>query len=359
MRYKTLVGHVACSCLFLPFIFFDYKVIEKSKSSQHKPQFYCPLFYWLFLLAMAKELYLYSPIFSFTAEELISQLDANLGNEVVIRSNSPGGSVFSGWGIIAKMKEHGNVTVKVDGIAASMAAFMLIFADKVEALDVSKIMIHRADMETSDEESKKFLKSINDQIKSKLVAKVDVEKLKEISGYSVDEIFAEDKRIDVWLSAKEAKQIGLVDEIVSLDPKEIKALTERFFNVAAQATTTQIVKPENQIKMTIEKLKAEHPELFNQVQALGAASEKDRVQAWLTFVDIDADAVKKGIDTDKAPSLKEQAELNRKLMSAEAIVKIEAGSPAPVATEEIKPEGVNSDLVALEAQIDKNLKLNK
>lgn len=312
----------------------------------------------VFLLLMAKELYLYSPIYSFTAEELISQLDANLGNEVVIRSNSPGGSVFSGWGIIAKMKEHGNVTVKVDGIAASMAAFMLIFADKVEALDVSKIMIHRADMETNDEESKKFLKSINDQIKAKLVAKIDIKKLKEISGYSIDEVFAEDKRIDVWLTAKEAKTIGLVDKIVSLDPKEIKALTERFFNVAASATP-EIVEPIKPIKMTIEKLKAEHPELFNSVIALGVSGEKDRVQAWLTFVDIDAEAVKAGIDTDKAPSLKEQAELNRKLMSAEAISNLEDKSQKPVATVEVPVDGVNAELVALEASIDKNLGLNK
>jgi len=271
----------------------------------------------VFLLLMAKELYLYSPIYSFTAEELISQLNDNLGNEVVIRSNSPGGSVFSGWGIIAKMKEHGNVTVKVDGIAASMAAFMLIFADKVEALDVSKIMIHRADMEVTDEASKRFLKSVNDEMQAKLISKIDVEKFKTISGYSIDEVFAEDKRIDVWLTAKEAKTIGLVDKIVSLDPKEIKALTERFFNVAASATP-EIVEPIKPIKMTIEKLKAEHPELFNSVIALGVSGEKDRVQAWLTFVDIDAEAVKAGIDTDNAPTLKEQAELNRKMMSAEA-----------------------------------------
>jgi len=312
----------------------------------------------VFLLLMAKELYLYSPIYSFTAEELISQLNDNLGNEVVIRSNSPGGSVFSGWGIIAKMKEHGNVTVKVDGIAASMAAFMLIFADKVEALDVSKIMIHRADMEVTDEASKRFLKSVNDEMQAKLISKIDVEKFKTISGYSIDEVFAEDKRIDVWLTAKEAKTIGLVDKIVSLDPKEIKALTERFFNVAASATP-EIVEPIKPIKMTIEKLKAEHPELFNSVIALGVSGEKDRVQAWLTFVDIDAEAVKAGIDTDNAPTLKEQAELNRKMMSAEAISKLEGGSVPEVVTAEVptEQETADAELLAFEAKINANLGL--
>lgn len=302
---------------------------------------------------MAKELYLYNPIFSFTAEELISQIEDNSGSEVTIRTNSPGGSVFSGWGIIAKMIEHGNVTIKVDGMAASMAAFMLLFANKVEALDVSKIMIHRADMDVTDEESKKFLKSVNDQIKSKLTAKIDGDKLKEITGYSIEDIFAAEKRLDVWLSAKEARQIGLVDKITKVDPQEIKAFNDRFYLMAA--SHQEQVKPEKQIKMTIEKLKAENPELYNQVFALGVAAEKDRVQAWLTYVDVDAEAVSKGIETDKAPSLKAQAELNRKLLSAQAVKDLEDKSAAPVATAPVA-ETEKTELEKFEEEIAKHQK---
>ena len=53
---------------------------------------------------MAKELYLYNPIYSFVAEEVIKELNASMDDNVTLRLNTPGGSVFAGWGIIAKMK---------------------------------------------------------------------------------------------------------------------------------------------------------------------------------------------------------------------------------------------------------------
>ena len=93
---------------------------------------------------MSKEIYLYSQIYDFVAESIISQLEDNIGNDVVMRVASPGGNVKASYGLMAKVKEHGNVSIKVDGHADSMAANLLLFAKKAECLDVSTFVLHRA-----------------------------------------------------------------------------------------------------------------------------------------------------------------------------------------------------------------------
>lgn len=302
-----------------------------------------------------KEIYLYNPIYSFVAEELISQINENKDSEITMRLNSPGGSVFSGWGICAKMAEHGNVTIKIDGYAASMGAFMLLFANKVECTDVARIMLHRADAYAETDEQKAFLASVNKDLRVKLEKKVKPEMFAEVTGVSFDEMFSAEKRIDVWIDAKQAKKLGLVDKINKLNPKELKAVNSAMMNIAATLTSEENVKPINHIKMNIENLKAEYPAVFAQVFALGVDAEKDRVQAWLTYVDVDAKTVKEGIEGKEAPTLKIQAELNRKAFSLEALGKLEEGNPAPVDPAKPKDAEAKTDVEKLEAEVDKLL----
>ena len=157
---------------------------------------------------MAKELLLYSPIFDFTAETLITGIEDNMDEPVIIRANTPGGDVMAGWGIIAKMQEHGDITMKIDGSVASMGTFITIFADNVEALDISKIHLHRASGDVDNQEDQDFVDSVNADLKKKLKAKIDEAKFKEITGVSINQLFDADKRVTVTLTAKEAKADG-------------------------------------------------------------------------------------------------------------------------------------------------------
>ena len=165
---------------------------------------------------MAKELYLYSPIYDFVVESLVSQLEENMGNEVCIRANTPGGDVFAGYALCAKMQEHGNVTVKVDGNANSIGSMALLYAKKVECLDVTTFVLHRADMYVSTPEQQTFLDKINKDLKSKYLQRFDKESFKEVTGVSIDEMFNPEKRIDIVLDAKQAKRIGLIQKINKL-----------------------------------------------------------------------------------------------------------------------------------------------
>lgn len=290
---------------------------------------------------MKKELYLYSQIYSFVAEDLISQME-ECGNEsdITMRINSGGGDVFATFGLMAKIQERkGKTNMKVDGIAASAAAILLCFADHCECLDTSTIMLHRAIGNTSTPEDVALVDKINASLRTQLENKIDGKVLKAIKGVSIKNLFEDEKRVDLFLTASEAKQIGLVDKINKLSIKEIKAYSERAFAVAAHFNPTAQTETEatkTTIKMTLEKIKAEHPELFAQIVALGVAQEKDRVEAILVFNELDPVAVKAAIAGGKQLSQKEISEFTLKAISANSLKDIKKDAAGNVITAEVE-----------------------
>jgi ATP-dependent Clp protease protease subunit len=335
---------------------------------------------------MAKELYLYSPIYDFVAEFLISQMEENKDQDLVIRANTPGGSVFSGWGIVAKMKEHsGNVLMKIDGSVASMGTFCAVFATEVWALDVSRIHLHRANMYVNGPEDQAFLNGINKDLKAKLIQKINPVKFKEITGFTIEDLFDPEKTIEVWLTGKQGKDVGLVDKVVKLNPTEITAMSDRF-KVAAELNASEITqymerfriaadkKPEDQkpnpqstntVMTTLEELKSKHPELYAQAVAAGKTTgtteERDRVRGWEAFRNIDAKAVDEGIKGGKMISANDIAEFTAKALSPEALKKLTASNAAAVTTTEttIEKTETQKEVDSLEASVRKSVGLDK
>ena len=182
----------------------------------------------------AKEILLFSGIYPFVAERLVTQLEDNPG-DIVLRINSGGGDVYSGYSILAKMQEHkGKISIKVGGTAMSMAAAMLAFSDDVEVLDVSDIMIHRGDMKVDSTEEQEYLDGDNKSLRAKLESKINLEKLKAIKNITMDEIFDPKQRVNVFLTGKEAVEIGLANKYVTLNAKTIDAFEDTFYKVAAE-----------------------------------------------------------------------------------------------------------------------------
>lgn len=263
---------------------------------------------------MEPELYIYSYISDWGAEKFISALHSYMGQDVVVRQNTPGGNVFAAHGMAAKIKEHGNVTMKVDGTSMSAGNHLLLYAKNVEALDVSKFVLHRADMYVETVEEQKFLNSINDDIKKAMLARIDNDKLKELKGVSIEDLFDPGQRLDLVLNAAEAKEIKLIDKVVSHTPetmKKIAANADKYFRIAATVIPDPIIK--NQNTMTLDELKSKHPELFNQVFALGktegTTTEKDRIEAVLVFQDLNP-VIKEAVASGKPLTAKAQAELS-------------------------------------------------
>lgn len=132
--------------------------------------------------------------------------------DIVMYINSPGGSVYAGLGIYDTMQYvNPDVSTVCTGLAASMAAVLLASgADKKRsALPHSRIMIHQpmsgmqgqaSDMEIS--------------LKQTLSVKKDLYNiLAQHSGQTYDKIEKDSDR-DYWMRAEEAKQYGLIDEVL-------------------------------------------------------------------------------------------------------------------------------------------------
>ncbi len=78
-----------------------------------------------------------------SAKELVNELKAIDGDELVVRINSPGGSVFDGIAIYNALRYHpANVHVRIEGLAASIASVIAMAGDTITMADNSLMMIH-------------------------------------------------------------------------------------------------------------------------------------------------------------------------------------------------------------------------
>ena len=306
---------------------------------------------------MAKEIYLYSGIYDFTAEAVISQINDNMGSQVTIRANSNGGSVMAGYGIAAKMAEHGDVTIKVDGSADSMMAFLLMFAKNVEALDVSTFTLHRAAtpswyIPTSSDVI--ALAKMNDDLKAKMLQKINPDKFSEVTSYTIDEMFDPNKRIEIEINAEQAKAIGLVQKINPLTPAQAEAFNKR---IALAFTENN----NSHKKMTKEEIKSKFPEAYHAIVAEGVSTEKDRVEACLAFIDIDPEGVKKAIEAGTQLSLKQMSEFAKKAFSAERLSSIGGEATKAIDLGAEKPElaAKAKNIADFEASVQNTLNLIK
>lgn len=168
-------------------------------------------------LMMDRIIFLGTPIDDYTANTLQAQLlyldSVDPGKDISIYINSPGGSVYAGLGIYDTMQFiSSDVATICTGMAASMAAVLLVAGKegKRSALTHSRVMIHQpmggAQGQASDIEitAREILKT-----KRELY-----EILAAHSGVSIRKIEKDADR-DHWLSAREAKEYGLIDEVLS------------------------------------------------------------------------------------------------------------------------------------------------
>lgn len=126
--------------------------------------------------------------------------------------NSPGGSVTAGMGIYDTMQYiKCDVSTICIGMAASMGAFLLSSGTKGKriALPNAEVMIHQpsagtqgkvTDMEIDVEHVLRIKNHLN-------------ELLAQNTGKSVEQVKADTER-DHWLTAEEAKEYGLIDQVL-------------------------------------------------------------------------------------------------------------------------------------------------
>lgn len=172
-------------------------------------------------LMMDRIIFLGSQIDDYAANVIQAQLlfldSSEPGKDISIYINSPGGSVYAGYGIYDTMQYIGSdVSTICTGIAASMASILLVAGAKGKrfALPHSRIMIHQplggmqgqaSDMEIAAREILKVKKELYTI-------------LSEHSGQSFETIERDSDR-DYWLTAPEALDYGMIDRVLKREEK--------------------------------------------------------------------------------------------------------------------------------------------
>ena len=153
------------------------------------------------------------------AETFCQQLDdIPKERKVILRMNSCGGSFPDGLAIAHKILERGNVVCHIDGLCASAASVVAAACDWVVASEGASLLIHNTRGSVINRESKDIrnLADAMDDVSDRM-ADIYVRK----TGKTFEEIKSLMDKGE-RLTAKQALDLGLVDEIKQLIPPRFK-----------------------------------------------------------------------------------------------------------------------------------------
>lgn len=213
---KFAVGHLGMNSLALD----DYMQVQSSYISptiiEERPMNVAQMDVFSRLM-MDRIIFLGTQINDYTANVIQAQLlfldSSEPGKDISIYINSPGGSVYAGYGIYDTMQFiESDVSTICTGMAASMASVLLVAGTEGKrfALPHSRVMIHQP------------LGGMQGQASDLEIAAREILKVKEelytiLSKHSGQpfEAIQRDGDRDYWMTAPEAKAYGMVDEILT------------------------------------------------------------------------------------------------------------------------------------------------
>jgi len=158
-----------------------------------------------------------------TARSFIDEVKAKNPKHIDLHLNTPGGSVFEGNAIYNFLEaQDATITVFIDGWAASMGSIIAMTGDHIVMPENTFLMIHNPQIMTAGD-SKALRKDADllDKIKKSAVKAYQrhaVDKTEEEIAAAMDE--------ETWLSAEEAVEWGLADEMI--DPVDVEEPENHF-----------------------------------------------------------------------------------------------------------------------------------
>tara|TARA_R100001443_G_scaffold56834_2_gene67740 strand:- start:2 stop:997 length:996 start_codon:yes stop_codon:yes gene_type:complete len=171
-----------------------------------------------------------------TAQNFIKDVQSVGKSDLTVRINSVGGSVFDGLAIYNILRSHkGNVNVKIEGLAASIASIIALGGDNIEMAENGFFMIHNPFGNSfGDAEEMRKTADLLDKIKKELVS-VYV-KQSSLTESEIQDMMDE----ETWLTSQEALEMGFVDTIT--EPIKIAASFDlsRFNNVDSKEVKNKL-----------------------------------------------------------------------------------------------------------------------
>ena len=190
--------------------------------------------------------------------------------EVVVDINSPGGDVFAASEIYTLLSQYqGNVTINIQGLAASAASVIAMAGDKVKISPTAQMMIHKAHSASSGntddfQHQSEVLAGVDESIANAYEAKTGLKRTDLLNMMAQE----------TWLTAQEAVDKGFADEVMdftatpqflnsSQGPKITKAKVEQWKQIIAKAKAfDEKMASLNQVKNDKTKLQAKIGLLF-------------------------------------------------------------------------------------------------
>ena len=164
------------------------------------------------------------------------QLNAGTG-DIVIFINSPGGDCVAASQIYTMLTEYkGNVTVKIDGIAASAASVIAMAGTEVLMAPTSLLMLHNPlTVAIGDSEEMQKAIAMLDEVKESIInayaLKTGLSRLK-ISNFMDAE---------TWLNAQKAIELGFADSMLTRDTAVTNAIPITGYQFSRRAVTNSLL----------------------------------------------------------------------------------------------------------------------
>ena len=138
--------------------------------------------------------------------------------DITIWLNSPGGDCIAASQIYAMLMDYrGNVTVKIDGIAASAASVIAMAGTKVMMAPTALMMIHNPlTVAIGDSEEMQKAIAMLDEVKESIINAYEIK-----TGQSRAKI-SHLMDAETWLNANKAIELGFADGILEDENKRIQ-----------------------------------------------------------------------------------------------------------------------------------------
>ena len=154
--------------------------------------------------------------------------------DITVWINSPGGDCVAAAQIYNMLMEYpGNVTVKIDGIAASAASVIAMAGTKVCVSPVSMLMIHNP-MTFAFGNTAEMQKAIDmlGEVKESIINAYEIK-----TGMSRAKL-SRLMDAETWMNANKAVELGFADEILQREPSSENEMTEAVATAFSRASVT-------------------------------------------------------------------------------------------------------------------------
>lgn len=206
---------------------------------------------------------------------------------LTVRINSPGGDVSAGVAMYNMLNEHeGEVTVKVDGIAASIASLIAMAGDKIVMLPGSMMMVHKPwtiAAGNSDDMTQvvEMLEKTGESMIPIYAARTGLSKER------IEDLL----KAETWMTASDAVELGFADEAVEAKTSLAQAMAKIAESTASmQSAVMQPVmslksrkaeadnatdKPQEPVEETTEAVDATNVEATGEVDTKEEVNKED------------------------------------------------------------------------------------